>query len=37
MKFDLSKSYKPKMFLGLYVPEEADFIHSEAIVVPFGY
>ena len=35
--FNLSKSYKPKNFLDLYIPEEVTFENSETVVMPFGY
>lgn len=37
MKYNLSKSYKPKNLLDLYVPEEVTFDNSQAIVIPYGY
>ncbi|MBX4187361.1 MAG: agmatinase [Candidatus Doudnabacteria bacterium] len=36
-KFDLKKSYQPKPFLDLRVPEDGTFDDAQAVVVPFGY
>lgn len=35
--FDLKKSYKPKNFLNLYIPEEVTFDNSQVVVLPYGY
>lgn len=37
MLVDLTKSYQPKNFLDLYIPQEVTFENSEVVVVPFGY
>jgi agmatinase len=35
--FDLKKSYQPKPFLDLKVPEDGTFDDAQAVIVPFGY
>ncbi|HEX9504072.1 MAG TPA: agmatinase [Patescibacteria group bacterium] len=37
MNFDLKKSYQPKPFLDLRVPEDGTFEDTQAVIVPFGY